>query len=53
MAMVLLLPSMNAPIAKFIGPSVGPLVFLPVLALLVYLGVEYCRARAGELPAAS
>lgn len=53
MAMVLLLPPMNAPIAKFIGPSVGPLFFLPVLALLVYLGVEYCRARAGELPAAS
>ena len=53
MAMVLLLPLVNAPLAKFIGPSVGPLVFLPVFALLIYLGAEYARTRAGELPAAS
>jgi hypothetical protein len=53
MAMVLLLPLVNAPLAKFIGPSVGPLFFLPVFALLIYLGAEYARKRACELPAAS
>ena len=53
MAMVLLLPLVNAPLAKFIGPSVGPLVFLPVFALLIYLGAEHARTRACELPAAS
>lgn len=53
MAMVLLLPLVNAPLAKFIGPSVGPLFFLPIFALLIYLGAEYARKRACELPAAS
>jgi len=53
MAMVLLLPLVNAPLAKFIGPSVGPLFFLPVFALLIYLGAEYARRRACELPRAS
>ena len=53
MAMVLLLPLVNAPLAKFIGQSVGPLVFLPVFALLIYLGAEHARTRACELPAAS
>ena len=50
-AMVLLLPLANAPLAKFIGLSVGPLVFLPVFALLICLGAEYSRRRAFELPA--
>lgn len=53
MAMVLLLPLVNAPLAKFIGPSVGPLFFLPVFALLIYLGAEYARKRAGGLQAAA
>ena len=53
MAMVLLLPLVNTPLAKFIGPSIGPLFFLPVFALLIYLGAEYARKRAGELPVAS
>ena len=53
MAMVLLLPLVSAPLAKFIGPSIGPLVFLPVFALLIYLGAEYARKRACELPAVS
>ena len=52
-AMVLLLPLANAPLAKFIGLSVGPLVFLPVFAILIYLGAEYARRRARELPSAS
>ena len=52
-AMVLLLPLANAPLAKFIGLSVGPLVFLPVFAILIYLGAEYARRRACELPSAS
>jgi len=53
MAMILLLPLVNAPLAKFIGLSVGPLVFLPVFAILIYLGAEYARRRACELPAVS
>jgi len=53
MAMILLLPLVNAPLAKFIGLSVGPLVFLPVFAILIYLGAEYARRRARELPSAS
>jgi hypothetical protein len=53
MAMILLLPLVNAPLAKFIGPSVGTLFILPVFALLIYLGAEYARKRACELPAAS
>jgi hypothetical protein len=53
MALVLLLPMVNAPLAKFIGPSVGPLCFLPVFALLIYLGAEYARSRAGGVPAAA
>jgi hypothetical protein len=43
MAMMLLLPLINAPLAKFIGPSVGPLFFLPVFALLIHVGTEYAR----------
>jgi hypothetical protein len=50
-AMILLLPYLNAPIAKSFGPSVGPLVFLPVFALLICLGAEYFRRRPFELPA--
>jgi hypothetical protein len=53
MALVLLLPLVNAPLAKFIGPSIGPLCFLPVFALLIYLGAEYARRCAGGLPAAA
>lgn len=53
MAMVLLLPLVNTPLAKFIGPSLGPLFFLPALAVLIYLGAECARRRAGGLPAAS
>jgi hypothetical protein len=49
--MILLLPLLNAQIAKSFGPSVGPLVFLPVFALLICLGVEYSRKRAFKLPA--
>lgn len=49
--MILLLPYLNAPIAISFGPSVGPLVFLPVFALLICLGAEYSRRRAFELPA--
>jgi hypothetical protein len=52
-AMILLLPLVNEPLAKFIGLSVGPLVFLPVFAILIYLGAEYARRRACELPGAS
>ena len=52
-AVVLLLPLLNAPIAKSFGPSVGPLVFLPVFALLVCPGAEYsCRQRC-EVPASA
>ena len=53
MAMILLLPLVNAPLAKFIGPSVGTLFILPVFALLIYLGAEYAGKRACELPAVS
>ena len=48
---ILLLPLLNAQIAKSFVPSVGPLVFLPVFALLICLGTEYSRKRAFELPA--
>ena len=50
---ILLLPLLNAQIANPSGPSIGPLVFLPVFALLIYLGAEYSRGRAVELPAAA
>ena len=52
MAMILLLPLVNAPLAKFIGPSVGPLVFIPVFAILICLGAECARKPACEMPAA-
>ena len=47
---ILLLPLLNAPIAKSFGPSVGPLVFLPVFVLLICLGAEYSRKRDVKLP---
>lgn len=53
MAMILLLPLVSAPLAKFIGPSVGALVFIPVFAILIYLGAEYARKPACERPAVS
>jgi len=40
---ILLLPLLNAQIANPSGPSVGPLVFLPVFALLIFLGAEHSR----------
>ena len=49
--LILLLPLLNAPIAKSFGPSVGTLFILPAFALLICLGAEYSRKRAIELPA--
>jgi len=42
---------LNAQIANPSGPSIGTLVFLPVFALLIFLGTEYYRGRAVNLPA--
>jgi hypothetical protein len=53
MALVLLLPLVNAPLGKFVGPSVGALFFLPVFALLIQLGAEWSRKGAAEPPAVS
>lgn len=41
MAMILLPPLVSAPLAIFVGPSVGPLVFLPVFVILIQLGSQY------------
>jgi hypothetical protein len=43
---ILVLPLLNAPIAKSFGLPIGPLVFLPVFALLIRLGAEYSCKRA-------
>ena len=48
---ILLLPLLNAQIANPSGPSIGTLAFLPVFALLIFLGTEYSRGRAVNLPA--
>ena len=47
---ILLLPLLNAQIANPSGPSIGPLVFLPVFALLIFLGSENSCSRAVKLP---
>jgi hypothetical protein len=46
---ILLLPLLNAQIANPSGPSVGPLVFLPVFALLIFLGAEHSGKRFVKL----
>jgi hypothetical protein len=43
---ILLLPLMNVVIAKSAGLIIGPLVFLPVLVLLICLGTDYSRRQA-------
>jgi hypothetical protein len=47
---ILLLPLMNALVAKSVGITLGPLVFLPVFALLICLGAEYCCKQAVRPP---
>ena len=52
MAMILLLPMLEAPLAKFTGVAFGPLFIVPVFVLVARLS-EHRRFRPGLLPAGS